>query len=156
MAKNRYSLGYVLGHLTSKALHGEETSNYELPLYTKSGDRVEVLLSVTTRRDADCAIVGVVGVGQDITAMKAAHAEKERMWSEKEAAIAEKERAWLEKEVAERERQRLACEAHAQAAALRTFDLSCDLVARRAVPQRAPGAERDAQTAAGATGRIPR
>ncbi len=55
-----------------KALKGEETDNYEFPLYTKSGGRVDILLNSTTRRDASGKIVGVVGVGQDITDRKRA------------------------------------------------------------------------------------
>jgi len=51
----------------NNALKGEETDNYEVPLYTKDKRRVMVLLNATTRRDADGNIVGVVGVGQDIT-----------------------------------------------------------------------------------------
>jgi len=50
-----------------KALRGEETANYEFPLYTKSGERLMVLLNATTRRNARGEIVGVMGVGQDIT-----------------------------------------------------------------------------------------
>ena len=50
-----------------KALAGEETANFEFPLYTKDGRRVEVLLNAATRRDVSGEIVGVVGVGQDIT-----------------------------------------------------------------------------------------
>lgn len=50
-----------------KALNGEETANYEFPLYTKDGQRIMMLLNATTRRDADRRIVGVVGIGQDIT-----------------------------------------------------------------------------------------
>jgi PAS domain S-box-containing protein len=53
-----------------KALQGEESANYEFPLFTKSGDRVDVLLNSTTRRDSAGNIVGVVGVGQDITELK--------------------------------------------------------------------------------------
>jgi PAS domain S-box-containing protein len=53
-----------------RALRGEETDNYELPLFTKSGSRVHVLLNATTRRDADGVVTGVVGVGQDITEQK--------------------------------------------------------------------------------------
>jgi len=49
------------------ALKGQETDNYEVPLFTKDGRRVMVLLNATTRRDAEGNIVGVVGVGQDIT-----------------------------------------------------------------------------------------
>ena len=66
----------------SNALDGVQTDNYEFPLYTKTGERVEVLLNATTRRDATGAIVGVVGVGQDITAMKTVQAEQERVAAE--------------------------------------------------------------------------
>ena len=52
------------------ALWGKETANFEFPLYTKNGKRVEVLLNAATRRAASGAIVGVVGVGQDITDRK--------------------------------------------------------------------------------------
>ena len=49
------------------ALKGEETANYEFPLFTKEGKRVMVLLNSSTRRDVDGKVVGVLGVGQDIT-----------------------------------------------------------------------------------------
>ena len=49
------------------ALHGEETANFEFPLFTKNGQRVMVLLNSSTRRDANGKITGVIGVGQDIT-----------------------------------------------------------------------------------------
>jgi PAS domain S-box-containing protein len=52
------------------ALAGKETSNFEFPLYTKDGKRVELLLNATPRRDASGNIVGVVSVGQDITHLK--------------------------------------------------------------------------------------
>ena len=55
----------------SNALRGVETANYELPLFTKGGARVLVLLNATTRRDAKGAVAGVVGVGQDITQLRA-------------------------------------------------------------------------------------
>jgi len=58
-----------------KALKGEESANYEFPLFTKSGDRVDVLLNSTSRQDANGDIVGVVGVGQDITELKFAQAQ---------------------------------------------------------------------------------
>jgi len=50
-----------------RALRGLDTSNYEFPLYTQSGSRVQVLLNATARRDTLGSIIGVVGVGQDIT-----------------------------------------------------------------------------------------
>jgi PAS domain S-box-containing protein len=49
------------------ALHGEETANFEFPLITKAGARIEVLLNATTRRDEHGHVIGVVGIGQDIT-----------------------------------------------------------------------------------------
>ena len=61
-----------------KALLGIETSNYEFPLFTKSGDRLDVLLNSTTRRDARGNVIGVVGVGQNITELAKARAEQER------------------------------------------------------------------------------
>jgi hypothetical protein len=50
-----------------KALHGEETANFQFPLITKAGARIDVLLNATTRRDEQGNIIGVVGIGQDIT-----------------------------------------------------------------------------------------
>ena len=71
-----------------KALNGEETANYEFPLFTKSGDiSVDVLLNSTTRRDAAGQIIGVVGVGQDITELNSVRAEQERERKESAAQI---------------------------------------------------------------------
>jgi PAS domain S-box-containing protein len=61
----------------NEALQGNETSNYEVPLFTKSGERVMVLLNATTRRNPQGKIVGVVGVGQDITELDQSRSEKE-------------------------------------------------------------------------------
>lgn len=49
------------------ALKGIETANYKFPLFTKAGKRVMVLLNSTSRRNTDGEIIGVLGVGQDIT-----------------------------------------------------------------------------------------
>jgi len=51
-----------------RALRGEETENFDFPLITKGGSRIEILLNATTRRDEQGNIIGVVGIGQDITA----------------------------------------------------------------------------------------
>ena len=53
--------------LTAAATGGEQAASYEFPLYTRSGDRRELLLNATTRRDGDGEIVGVLGVGLDMT-----------------------------------------------------------------------------------------
>jgi PAS domain S-box-containing protein len=57
------------------ALAGTERTNYEFPLFTKQGAQVDVLLNATTRRDVDGTIIGVIGIGQDVTEAKKAEAE---------------------------------------------------------------------------------
>jgi PAS domain S-box-containing protein len=74
-AEYRESVNEVL----QKALKGDETSNYEFPLYTKDNKLVRVLLNATTRRNANSDIVGVVGVGQDITELDNYRSEMERV-----------------------------------------------------------------------------
>ncbi|CAM9219308.1 unnamed protein product [Heterosigma akashiwo] len=69
------------------ALEGAETANYELPLMTKDGKRVEILLNATSRRDEHGNVIGVVGIGQDITEIRAAR-EYELKKIEAEAAEA--------------------------------------------------------------------
>ena len=71
-----------VGEVLEKALKGEETANFELPLFNKSGDRVDVLLNSTTRRDASGKITGVVGVGQDITELNRVRVEQESVANE--------------------------------------------------------------------------
>jgi PAS domain S-box-containing protein len=44
------------------ALHGKETSNYELTFETKSKEIRYLLVNATTRRDPQGSIVGVVGM----------------------------------------------------------------------------------------------
>ncbi|TDH66675.1 hypothetical protein CCR75_008747 [Bremia lactucae] len=51
----------------SKALNGIQTANFEFPLITRPGTRIEILLNATPRNDMHGNIVGVVGIGQDIT-----------------------------------------------------------------------------------------
>ena len=70
-----------------QALLGQQTANYEFPLYTKTGDRVDVLLNSTTRRDASGEIVGVVGVGQDITELR--HSQAQVIQASKLATLGE-------------------------------------------------------------------
>jgi PAS domain-containing protein len=53
--------------LTAAATGGEQAASYEFPLYTRSGDRRELLRNATTRRDGDGEIVGVLGVGLGMT-----------------------------------------------------------------------------------------
>ena len=62
-----------------KALDGVETANFGFPLQTKQGTRVQILLNATTRRDEQGAVIGVVGIGQDITARIAQEQEYARL-----------------------------------------------------------------------------
>ena len=68
----------LLSEVLMKTLTGEETANYEFQLFTGSGDRVDILLNSTTRRDVDGRIIGVIGIGQDITELNKERAEQER------------------------------------------------------------------------------
>ncbi|MFT4712104.1 MAG: PAS domain S-box-containing protein [Candidatus Azotimanducaceae bacterium] len=76
-----------VGEVLAQALKGEQTANYEFPLFSKSGERVDVLLNSTTRRDASGQIVGVVGVGQNITELNKARGEQEKERREAAAQI---------------------------------------------------------------------
>ena len=77
-----------VGSVMSRALAGEGTSNYVLPLDTKSGERVQVLLNATPRRDLTGEITGVVGVGQDITELISYRNDLERRVEERTTEVA--------------------------------------------------------------------
>lgn len=49
------------------AFNGTPVSNYELPIKTKDGEQITILLSVTPRRNSSQEVVGVMMVGQNIT-----------------------------------------------------------------------------------------
>ncbi|KAL4173973.1 hypothetical protein KRP22_005918 [Phytophthora ramorum] len=57
----------IVAEVLSQALTGKETANFEFPLITRPGTRIEILLNATPRYDSNGRIVGVVGIGQDIT-----------------------------------------------------------------------------------------
>ena len=61
------------------ALMGTETANFEFPLFTKFGQRKEILLNATTRRGPNGEVTGVIGVGQDITEIREITGEQERV-----------------------------------------------------------------------------
>ena len=63
----------------SEALKGKDTTNFEFPLYNRLGGRVEVLLNATARVDACGEIIGVIGVGQDVSAITIARLEYQRV-----------------------------------------------------------------------------
>ena len=68
-----------------QALRGEETTAYELPMKSADGATVEVLLNATPLRDASGQVVGVVGVGQDMTEFRAQTMERDMLRAKKEA-----------------------------------------------------------------------
>jgi PAS domain S-box-containing protein len=62
----------TVARILDRACSGTETENFELPLVTREGRTVLLLLNASTRRDAAGGITGMVGVGQDITELRAA------------------------------------------------------------------------------------
>ncbi|MFT7186308.1 MAG: PAS domain S-box-containing protein [Pseudohongiellaceae bacterium] len=82
----------AVGGALAKALNGSETVNFEFSLLSKSGSRVDVLTNLTIRRDTTGEVIGVVGVGQDVTKLNKANAKlvdtyAQLLQSEKMAAI---------------------------------------------------------------------
>lgn len=56
--------------MLSQGMNGQEITNYEFSLWTKSGQRKDILWSATARRDRHGNIVGVIGIGHDITELR--------------------------------------------------------------------------------------
>jgi PAS domain S-box-containing protein len=69
------------------ALNGKETANFEFPMITKHGARIEILLNASPRRDEHRVIYGVVGIGQDITARRIQEQEYVRLIDQANAPI---------------------------------------------------------------------
>ena len=74
-------------HVIDNALKGRETANFEFSLYRADKQRVDVLLNATTRRDVAGSIVGMIGVGHDITERKQVEIEKIRVAQELQTFI---------------------------------------------------------------------
>ena len=71
-------------------LKGRETSNYEFQISAKSGERVLILLSATTRRDINNKIIGVLGIGQDISHIDSYRTELETLNAGLERSVEER------------------------------------------------------------------
>jgi PAS domain S-box-containing protein len=56
--------------MIAEGLRGEDITNFEFSLFTKGGQRLEILMSTSARRDRNGAVVGVIGVGKDITELR--------------------------------------------------------------------------------------
>jgi hypothetical protein len=59
-----------VGEVFDHALQGVDCQNFEFLVHSKDGRHVELLLNAASRRNAGGQIVGVTGVGQDITEKK--------------------------------------------------------------------------------------
>jgi len=73
------------------ALQGRDTAGFKHPLFTKNGERLDMVLSASPRRDVNGNITGVVAVEQNVTGLtadlKTAEAEKAQMASERSTLI---------------------------------------------------------------------
>ncbi|HHZ97774.1 MAG TPA: EAL domain-containing protein, partial [Flavobacteriales bacterium] len=61
-----------------QTLQGHETANYELTLMDKNGAYLNILLNSTAQRDNSGHIIGVVGIGQDVTELNRTRKEFEK------------------------------------------------------------------------------
>ena len=59
-----------LKDVLAKALEGLGTANFEFSFCTKDKYRIDILFNATPRKDKNGIIIGVIGVGQDITGSK--------------------------------------------------------------------------------------
>ena len=78
---------YRVKEVLDKALQGHETSNFDCHVFTKDHRRLEVLLNATPRTDESGRIVGMLGVGQDITERKQVEMEKTQVAQELQTLI---------------------------------------------------------------------
>ncbi len=58
---------------------GSEMANFDFPMFTKFGEHRESLPNTTTRRGPNDEVIGVLGVGQDITQICEITKEQERV-----------------------------------------------------------------------------
>ena len=59
-----------LKDVLNKALDGFGTANFEVSFCSKTDEHIDILLNATPRKDKDGFVIGVIGVGQDITGSK--------------------------------------------------------------------------------------
>jgi len=56
--------------MISEGLRGEDITNNEFSFFTKGGQRLDIIMSTSARRSRDGSVVGVIGVGKDITDLR--------------------------------------------------------------------------------------
>lgn len=77
----------LMAEVILNALKGDETTNHEFVLLTRSNEHVDLLLNSSTRRDASGKTVGVVGIAQDVTELTKVRAEQDKERKEAAAQI---------------------------------------------------------------------
>ena len=82
----------LFGHVLHAALDGKETANCEFS-EAKHGETFTVLLNADTRRDAEAALTGAMGGGQDIAELNQVLAESKRVVVKRMRAAASARRA---------------------------------------------------------------
>ena len=70
--------------ILNNAMNGIETTNYQLPFITKNKERLELIINSTTRRIFQGKIVGVIGIGKDVTELLTKTKEKAKIDNELE------------------------------------------------------------------------
>jgi len=69
----------AVSEIFHEALKGNEITNFELLLYTSRGEKRDILLNATARHNANGEVIGVFGVGQDITELNIQRRETKRI-----------------------------------------------------------------------------
>ena len=84
----------LFGHVLHAALDGKETANFEVS-EAKHGETFTVLLNADTRRDAEAALTGAMGGGQDIAELNQVLAESKRVVVKRMRAAASARRTFM-------------------------------------------------------------
>jgi len=80
LVANFIAEGYTqkVSSVLNRALKGVETANFEFQLCTKYQDsKIQILANATPRRGPDGSVIGVIGVGQDVTHLRDAKLQAE-------------------------------------------------------------------------------
>ena len=80
-----------MDEILSKIVRGERVEHFETVRMKKSGERIEVSLSVSPVKDASGRVVGAAKIARDITEQRKNQAERERLLREAEAAARARE-----------------------------------------------------------------
>lgn len=73
--------------LMDRVLNNESVGNYQLPIRTKAGDEITVMLSATPRTNSNGQVIGATMVGQDVTELTLKRRSLEKQVENKTAAL---------------------------------------------------------------------